>query len=134
MAPEILGERGYGVQADIWSLGITCIEMAEGNPPHHNVNPMRAIFMIPTQPPPKLSDESKYSPQFVNFLKKCLIKNPDKRPSAQELLKDAFVAGNHGLSVMTDKETLKTKNINPISNLIETMNLQISFHHHNHHL
>jgi serine/threonine protein kinase len=45
-AQEVIQEVGYGVKCDIWSLGITCIEMAEGKPPYHNVNPMRAIFMV----------------------------------------------------------------------------------------
>ncbi|KAI9206895.1 kinase-like domain-containing protein [Polychytrium aggregatum] len=86
MAPEIIQEVGYGVKADVWSLGITCIEMAEGRPPYHNIHPMRAIFMIPMKPPPTLEDESKFSPVFRAFIARCLIKNPADRPSARELL------------------------------------------------
>lgn len=51
----------YDGQADMWSLAITCIEMVEGNPPLHNVHPMRAIFMIPSKPSPKLSEPAKWS-------------------------------------------------------------------------
>ena len=51
----------YDGQADIWSLAITCIEMVEGNPPLHNVHPMRAIFMIPSKPSPTLSEPAKWS-------------------------------------------------------------------------
>jgi len=66
---------------------ITAIELAVGEPPHSNVHPMRAIFMIPNSDPPTLPDPSKWSVDFNDFLKVCLVKNPDKRPSATQLLK-----------------------------------------------
>ncbi|KAI8849425.1 kinase-like domain-containing protein [Chytridium lagenaria] len=87
MAPEVIQEVGYGVSADIWSLGITCIEMADGRPPYHNIHPMRAIFMIPTKPPPKLENEAKYTKPFKDFVARCLTKDPKERPTAEMLLR-----------------------------------------------
>eukprot|EP00008_Paramoeba_atlantica_P007714 CAMPEP_0201485800 /NCGR_PEP_ID=MMETSP0151_2-20130828/9904_1 /ASSEMBLY_ACC=CAM_ASM_000257 /TAXON_ID=200890 /ORGANISM="Paramoeba atlantica, Strain 621/1 / CCAP 1560/9" /LENGTH=437 /DNA_ID=CAMNT_0047870117 /DNA_START=40 /DNA_END=1353 /DNA_ORIENTATION=- len=91
MAPEIIEEIGYDYKADIWSLGITAIELAEGRPPYADIHPMRAIFLIPTRPPPKLTDQSAWSSHFHDFLAQCLIKNPDARPSASALLKHPFI-------------------------------------------
>jgi len=82
---------GYDIKADIWSFGITCIEMAESKPPYSNIHPMRAIFMIPSRPPPRLTEPDKWSKDFNDFLVKCLTKNPEQRPSAQDLLQHPFV-------------------------------------------
>jgi len=90
MAPEVIQED-YDSKADIWSLGITAIEMAEGKPPYYNIHPMRAIFMIPTRPPPKLSDPDKWSTEFISFVAACLQKKPQDRPSAMKLLKHPFI-------------------------------------------
>jgi len=90
MAPEVIQED-YDHKADIWSIGITAIEMAEGHPPHYNIHPMRAIFMIPTRPPPRLAHPNEWSPEFISFLAACLIKKPKDRPSADQLLKHAFI-------------------------------------------
>ena len=86
MAPEVILEVGYGVTADIWSLGITCIELAEGRPPYHNLNPMRAIFLIPSKPSPTLSNEKEYTQEFKDFVAACLEKDPNKRAMADDLL------------------------------------------------
>jgi len=90
MAPEVIQEE-YDKEADIWSLGITAIEMAEGKPPYYNIHPMRAIFMIPTRPPPKLSNPDQWSPEFISFVAACLQKKPQDRPSAMKLLKHPFI-------------------------------------------
>jgi len=91
MAPEVIQEVGYDVKADLWSLGITAIEMAEGKPPYSNIHPMRAIFMIPSRPPPKLTEPDKWSKDFNDFIAQCLIKNPEQRPNATDLLKHAYI-------------------------------------------
>jgi serine/threonine protein kinase len=96
MAPEVIQEVGYGVQADIWSFGITMIELAEERPPYHEMHPMRAMFMIPSKPPPKLANEEKFSSAFVDFIARCLIKDPTQRPSAVDLLADPFIVGVMG--------------------------------------
>jgi len=90
MAPEVIEEQ-YDDKADIWSLGITAIEMAEGHPPYWNIHPMRAIFLIPNRPPPKLKNEEKWSPEFIDFISLCLTRSPDSRPQAAELLRHPYI-------------------------------------------
>eukprot|EP00834_Sanchytrium_tribonematis_P000849 NODE_17_length_48642_cov_1.199349.p13 type:complete len:381 gc:universal NODE_17_length_48642_cov_1.199349:19206-20348(+) len=91
MAPEIIQEIGYNTSADIWSLGITIIEMADSKPPFHHIHPMRAIFMIPNKPPPTVQDPPKWSSKFNDFVKCCLEKIPDERPTARQLINHDFV-------------------------------------------
>ena len=66
--------------------GITALEMAEGKPPYGEIHPMRAIFMIPTKPPPSFRNPDKWSSEFIDFVSKCLVKNPENRATAKELL------------------------------------------------
>jgi len=87
MAPEVLQAMEYNGKADIWSLGITAIETACGEPPLSNIHPMRALFMIPNNPPPKLPNLERYSDEFNDFIRVCLQKDPNKRPDAATLLK-----------------------------------------------
>lgn len=93
MAPEVIQEVGYDTKADVWSLGITGIEMAEEEPPYANVHPMRAIFLIPSRDPPVLSEPDRWSPEFRDLLHKCLIKTPEQRPAAADLLSHPFILG-----------------------------------------
>ena len=86
-----MGEN-YDGKADVWSVAITCIEMAEKLPPLHDVHPMRVIMCIPKNTPPTLADEDKWSVDFKNFLRTCLVKNPVNRASATNSLKHPFLA------------------------------------------
>ncbi|CAL8337957.1 unnamed protein product [Merluccius merluccius] len=91
MAPEVIQEIGYNCVADVWSLGITAIEMAEGKPPYSDIHPMRAIFMIPTNPAPTLRDPSVWSSLFHDFIAQCLVKNAESRATATQLLQHPFI-------------------------------------------
>jgi Protein kinase domain len=100
LAPEIIqgeaeGSSGYDCRADIWSLGITIIELADGAPPYADkVHPLRALFLIPTREPPTVADPSAWSPTFNDFVKTCLRKKFEERPYARDLLKHPFVAAS----------------------------------------
>uniref|UniRef100_A0A8C6QRT8 Protein kinase domain-containing protein n=1 Tax=Nannospalax galili TaxID=1026970 RepID=A0A8C6QRT8_NANGA len=102
MAPEVIEEIGYNCVADIWSLGIRSIEMAEGKPPNANIHPMRAIFMIPTNPPPTLRKPELWSDDFTDFVKKCLVKNPEWRATATQLLQHPFMKNAKLVSKLRD--------------------------------
>jgi serine/threonine protein kinase len=95
MSPEVIvapnGAGGYDHKADIWSLGITAIEMAETKPPHYDINPLRVIFVIPNRTPPTLKEPGKWSAEFNDFVAQCLRKNATERPSAAELLNHPFI-------------------------------------------
>uniref|UniRef100_A0A803TK54 non-specific serine/threonine protein kinase n=1 Tax=Anolis carolinensis TaxID=28377 RepID=A0A803TK54_ANOCA len=95
MAPEVIAcdenpDATYDYRSDIWSLGITAIEMAEGAPPLCDMHPMRALFLIPRNPPPKLKSK-KWSKKFIDFIDNCLIKAYTSRPSTEQLLKFPFI-------------------------------------------
>ncbi|KAL2094799.1 hypothetical protein ACEWY4_009518 [Coilia grayii] len=96
MAPEVvmcetMKDAPYDYKADIWSLGITLIELAQIEPPHHELNPMRVLLKIAKSEPPTLDYPAKWSRDFKDFLKKSLDKNPETRPSASQLLEHPFV-------------------------------------------
>jgi len=96
MAPEVISVQkdkteGYDMKADIWSLAITAIELAEGKPPLFEIASLRVIFLIPARDPPKLQHPEKWSKEFNDFLKVCLQKNPHDRPTSKELLNHPFI-------------------------------------------
>ncbi|XP_063357845.1 serine/threonine-protein kinase hippo [Cydia amplana] len=101
MAPEVIQEIGYDCVADIWSLGITALEMAEGKPPYGDIHPMRAIFMIPTKPPPSFREPDQWSPEFIDFVTQCLIKNPEERATAEYLLTHEFIGNAKHPSILS---------------------------------
>ncbi|KAL3658980.1 hypothetical protein V7S43_016118 [Phytophthora oleae] len=94
MAPEVIQEAQYDCKADLWSLGITALELAEGEPPLAHMHPMRAIFLIPNRASPELREPTKYSVEFRDFIAVCLKKDPQERSSAENLLRHPFIARN----------------------------------------
>lgn len=121
MSPEIIAcetdkEMSYDTRTDIWSLGITCIELAEKEPPHNELNPNRVMMRIRKSEPPKLKDQrtkNGWSKNFHEFLSKCLDKTPENRPTAKELLKHPFIANFKG-------------NENVLNNLIGEKNADVN--------
>lgn len=102
MAPEVIEEIGYDCVADVWSLGITALEMAEGKPPYGDIHPMRAIFMIPTKPPPSFREPDRWSPEFIDFVSLCLVKNPEERATATDLLQHEFIKNARPNSILSE--------------------------------
>lgn len=91
MSPDVLTHSDYNSKTDIWSLGITVIEIAEGEPPYSNLKMRLAMLKIINDPPKGMTDPSLWSKEMNNFVSRCLTVVPDKRPTAQELLKDPFI-------------------------------------------
>ena len=96
MAPEVIQESRYDGKVDVWALGVSAMEMAEVNPPRHDVHPMRVIFMITAEPAPALREAERWSDSFKNFVNRCLQKDARKRPDAAELLPHGFLQSSAG--------------------------------------
>jgi len=96
MAPEVVAcetfrDEPYDQKVDVWSLGITLIEFAQMEPPFHEMTPMRVLLKIQKSDPPRLDHPNRWSKEFNDFLKHCLVKDPHKRPSVEDLLKHPFI-------------------------------------------
>mmetsp|Transcript_7812 Transcript_7812/g.14973 ORF Transcript_7812/g.14973 Transcript_7812/m.14973 type:complete len:460 (-) Transcript_7812:3891-5270(-) len=102
MSPEVISKSTYNKKTDIWSLGITAIEMAEGEPPYSHIHPVRAMFVIQKNPPRGLTEPHKWSAEFNDFVTKCLIVDPKQRPTAKELLIHPFVRRSKGANLLSD--------------------------------
>ncbi|KAA3682515.1 serine/threonine-protein kinase 24/25/MST4 [Paragonimus westermani] len=89
MAPELIQRCAYDFKVDVWSTGITAIELAKGEPPNADLHPIRALMFIPHNPPPQLTGD--FSKNFRDFVESCLVKVPENRPAAHELLRHPFI-------------------------------------------
>jgi len=91
MSPELIHGNNYDTKVDIWSLGIMCMEMAEGEPPYIDLTPLRALFMITTKGIPPLKEPQHWSAEFKHFVSQCLLIHAPDRPSASTLLNHPFL-------------------------------------------
>ncbi|XP_076669129.1 STKc_myosinIII_N_like and MYSc_Myo21 domain-containing protein ninaC isoform X3 [Andrena cerasifolii] len=98
MAPEVAiskgngSDSGYGNRADVWAIGITAIELADGKPPFQDMHPTRALFQIVRNPPPNLYRPSNWTQNFNDFIAECLEKNPENRPFMAEIAEHPFLS------------------------------------------
>jgi len=90
-------DSSYDARCDVWSVGITAVELAEGEPPLADLHPMRALFQIPRSPPPALQQPEAYSPRLADFVCECLVKDLERRPFARDLLRHPLL--QHGIAV-----------------------------------
>ncbi len=101
MAPEVIRQAGYDAKADLWSLGITAIELAKGEPPLSEYHPMRVLFLIPKAKSPSLEGGA-FSQAFKDFVDLCLLKDPKLRPTTRELLQHRFIRAARKTAHLTE--------------------------------
>ncbi|XP_037241618.1 myosin-IIIa isoform X3 [Falco rusticolus] len=112
MAPEVIAceqqlDSSYDARCDAWSLGITAIELGDGDPPLADLHPMRALFKIPRNPPPTLQQPELWSPEFNDFINKCLTKDYEKRPTVSSLLQHDFIKQIEGKENMLQRQLME---------------------------
>uniref|UniRef100_A0A8C1KEM4 Mitogen-activated protein kinase kinase kinase kinase 1 n=1 Tax=Cyprinus carpio TaxID=7962 RepID=A0A8C1KEM4_CYPCA len=139
MAPEVAAveiKGGYNELCDIWSVGITAIELAELQPPLFDVHPLRVLFLMSKSgyQPPKLKDKSKWSSTFYNFVKSMLVRNPKKRPSANKMLMHLFVTQPSLRQELTLELLDKLRHPEKLKDCLHTDDddLEVSMHTHTH--
>ncbi|XP_064361971.1 myosin-IIIa isoform X4 [Dromaius novaehollandiae] len=112
MAPEVIAceqqlDSSYDARCDAWSLGITAIELGDGDPPLADLHPMRALFKIPRNPPPTLQQPELWSSEFNDFINKCLTKDYEKRPTVSSLLQHDFIKQIEGKENMLQRQLME---------------------------
>ena len=133
MSPQVILQEDYDIKTDIWSLGITCVELAESQPPFADLKPMAVMNKISKQPPnvEDIINVEEYSENFVDFIRKCIVVDPNKRASAKELIEHEFIRKNaKGKKYIKDlinkfkeeiKDYMDKKSKNNIENNIENI-------------
>ncbi|XP_028446779.1 myosin-IIIb isoform X2 [Perca flavescens] len=109
MAPEVIAceqqyDYSYDARCDVWSLGITAIELADGDPPLAEMHPVKALFKIPRNPSPTLRNPEQWCRSFCHFIGQCLIKDFEARPSVTHLLEHPFIKQAHGKDVVLPQQ------------------------------
>uniref|UniRef100_A0A3P8ZCE0 non-specific serine/threonine protein kinase n=1 Tax=Esox lucius TaxID=8010 RepID=A0A3P8ZCE0_ESOLU len=117
MAPEVIAceqqlDSTYDARCDVWSLGITAIELGDGDPPLSDLHPMRALFKIPRNPPPTLHQPELWSDHFNDFICKCLIKDFELRPNVLDLLEHVFIRQITGRAKILQKQLMELIDLN----------------------
>ncbi|KAM6174689.1 myosin-IIIb [Erethizon dorsatum] len=124
MAPEVIAceqqyDSSYDARCDVWSLGITAIELGDGDPPLFDMHPVKTLFKIPRNPPPTLLHPENWCEEFNHFISQCLIKDFEKRPPVTQLLDHPFIKEAHGKVLFLQKQLAKVlqdqKHLNPVA-------------------
>ncbi|XP_067343074.1 myosin-IIIa isoform X1 [Channa argus] len=124
MAPEVIAceqqlDSTYDARCDVWSLGITAIELGDGDPPLSDLHPMRALFKIPRNPPPTLHQPELWSDNFNDFICQCLIKDFELRPNVLDLLQHVFIKQTVGREKVLQKQLIELIDLNQQIGVIE---------------